>query len=149
MEIGYAQVGGVGQEFNSLLNSLREKTKILFEDKFYGEDLFELVVGIVCVAPEFDQFFKVGKSKYQKERKEYIEEGVKYVLDRSFEYSIKLDYQLYRTLKGEELKENLFREIFNSFEIFNSPAIKKKIKDFDREAFFKDLDILKLQTLKN
>ena len=143
MEIGYAQIGGAGQEFNSSLNSLREKSNVLFKDKFYGRDLLEIHVGIICVAPEYDNFFKVGRYKYQKERKEYIKDSVEYVIEKTFEYNIKLDYYIYKSLEGEKFKETLISEILNSFQILKTPAIIKKIEDFDRDLFLTDLETLR------
>lgn len=143
MEIGYAQIGGAGQEFNSLLNHLREKSNILFKDKFYGHGLLEIHVGIICVAPEYDNFFKVGRSKYQKERKEYIKYNVKYVIEKTFEYNIKLDYSIYKSLEGDKFKETLISEILNSFQILKTPTIMKKIEDFDRDLFLTDLETLR------
>ncbi|MCU0470913.1 MAG: hypothetical protein MUF58_20195 [Arcicella sp.] len=143
MEIGYAQIGGVSEEFNSVLNSLRDNTNLLFKGKFYGEDLHEIHVGVICVAPEYDHFFKVRKTKYKKEHTEYIKDGVKYSLSKNFEYDLKLNYSLYKTLKDKDLKERLVLEIFDSFQILKSKEITKKNIDFDRELFFSDLEKLK------
>ncbi|WP_044171301.1 hypothetical protein [Flectobacillus major] len=143
MKIGYAQLGGVGEEFSSLLNSLADKTNLIFKDKFYGEDLYEIHIGVICVAPEFELFFKRRRPRYQKEQKEYVKDGVKYVLLKNFEYDLKLDYSLYKSLNGNELKEKMFSEILDSFQILKSTEIIKKIKHFDRDSFFKDLEQLR------
>lgn len=141
MKIGFAQYGSLNQEFNEYLSSLEEQINNLVKNESYGDDLKEIYIGIICVSPEFDSFFKVSKPKYQKDNKTYIKEGIKYELNKTFQYDVKLEFNLFKSLKGNDLKKEFVLVLFKSFDVFKSDNIKKKIKDFDSTTFLQDLEL--------
>ncbi|MGQ9780608.1 MAG: Imm44 family immunity protein [Bacillota bacterium] len=93
-----------------------------FKDKDYGEGIKEYVIGIICVAPVFDSFFKI--------RKNYTESK------RLLEYDIKLDHAKFKKANNKEIYEMLRQEVLNSLGIVE----ELKIKDFDLARFRADLE---------
>ena len=107
------------------------------DDRDYGDDLKTIYIGIICVAPEFDFFFKVRKPKYKKGTIVTIEDGCPYKQTDSLVYDVKLDYGKFVEASEEEVKRMLSVDLLNSFVVFNYI----KIKLFDRERFEADIAI--------
>lgn len=103
--------------------------------KDYGEDLRSIYIGIICVSPEFDFFFKTRKPKYKKGKEIIIQDDRPYELISALVYDIKLDYEKYVIANENEVKKMLSMELLNSFTVFNSV----KIKSFDRGRFENDV----------
>ena len=85
-----------------LSNDLTNKSKIIqdyserlsefFKSKYYGDGLKDISVGIICVSPEFESFFKPRKPKFTKSKTVVIY-GLRTVYDHVFECDVKLDYE--------------------------------------------------------
>ena len=105
------------------------------ETKNYGEDLHEIYIGIICVSPEFDFFFKIRKPKYKRGKEIIIEDDRAYEMLSALVYDIKLDHRKYVDASKNEVKRMLSAELLNSFTAFNSV----KIKSFDSERFVHDI----------
>jgi hypothetical protein len=101
----------------------------------YGSDLSTLYIGIICVGPEFEFFFKVRKPKYKKGKVVTIEDGRPYEATDALVYDIKLNYNNYLIASQKEVIKMLSVELRNSFVVFNSISIKV----FDREKFERDV----------
>jgi hypothetical protein len=108
--------------------------------KKYGNDLLELIIGIICVSQSLEAFFKPGKPKYIKEKK-----GVKstytdqeYDIEKCLTYDIKLDFETFKKFSEIEAKKHIALEILKSLEIVET--MRTKIKDFDLTTFKKDLE---------
>ena len=140
MKIGFAQYGSLNQGFDEYLSYLEEQINKLIKNKSYGNDLKEMYIGIICVSPEFDAFFKESKPKYQKDSKTYIKEGITYELNKTFQYDVKLEFSLFKSLKGDDLKKEFILVLLKSLDILKSENIKKKIKDFDSATFLQDFE---------
>jgi protein-tyrosine-phosphatase len=109
-----------------------------FLKKKYGNDLMEIVIGIICVSPIFEQFFKLKAPKYIKEKKHIKSEGFEYEVEKCLEYSIKLDFETFKNSSEVEAKKHLAQEILKSLDTIET--MKSKIKDFDLINFKKDLE---------
>jgi len=109
-------------------------------EKNYGNDLIELVIGIICVNPSVEDFFKPGKPKFIKKKKGVISEFTKneYDIEKCLTYDIKLDFETFRKFSEIEAKKHLSLEILKSLEIIET--MRTKIKDFDLATFKKDLE---------
>ncbi|MES2733440.1 MAG: hypothetical protein V4714_16970 [Bacteroidota bacterium] len=134
---------GFAQEFSYDIKSegfqsLSEELTLFLADKDYGKDLKELYIGIICVHPDFDQFYKPRRPRYTSEKKRYEKHGVVYELDKTLGYDIILDHTLILKSTQEEHRKITAQEILNSLIVFDK--YKAKIKDFDREAFKADLE---------
>lgn len=109
-----------------------------FLEKNYGNDLMDITIGVVCVSPVFEHFFKIRRPKYTKEKKHIKSEGFEYDIEKCLEYDIKLDFDTFKNYSEIEAKQYLANEIINSFSVFD--LMKSKIKKFDSESFKKDLE---------
>ncbi|CAD0007110.1 hypothetical protein FLACHUCJ7_03180 [Flavobacterium chungangense] len=109
-----------------------------FNNKKYGDDLMEIVIGIICVSPVFEQFFKPRKPKYTKDKKHVKSEGFEYDIEKCLEFDLKLDFEIIKKASDDEAKKYLSKEILKSLDIINT--MKSKIKDFDLINFKQDLE---------
>ncbi|MCM0666907.1 hypothetical protein [Flavobacterium tyrosinilyticum] len=139
MKLGLAQYTSaeIKKETRFLIDFSDEMEKS-FTQKVYGKDLMEIVIGIVCVSPIFENFFKPKPPKYTKEKKHIRSEGFEYEVEKCLEYSIKLDFETFKNFSEIEAKKHLSLEILKSLEIIET--MKSKIKDFDLINFKKDLE---------
>jgi hypothetical protein len=131
------------------IHSLSEELKIYFKNRRYGNDVKSYTIGIVCVSPSFDSFYKKEiKPKYTKGIKVIKPDGMPFTLEDNFEYRIKLDYDSFKNADEESSKKILAKEILMSLAVFEK--MKSKIKDFDMIRFKADLeDYFKSQALIN
>ncbi len=123
---------------SSIIQSLSDDLQSYFVSKQYGQDIKCCTIGIVCISPKFDQFFKERRPKYTKGKKEIIQHGLSFTLEDSFEYNIKIDFESFKNAGKEEAKKILARNILASLVIFEK--VKSKIKDFDINSFKADLE---------
>lgn len=138
MEFGLAIIGNIEQAKSNLIVKLSDVMDIFFKTKDYGKDVKSYTIGIVCVAPEFEQFFKGKKPKYTKGKKVINPDGISFTLEDSFEYSIKIDFETFKNGTEEECQRLLAKEILQSLKVLDE--MKGKIKDFNAEKFKADLE---------
>ena len=106
-----------GKILTEMANSMKE----FFIDKSYGNGLNELYVGIVCVAPQFEFFFK-HKQKYTKSKK-------------LIEYDVKLEHASFAQADDINIKKMVANGVINSLGILT----ELKVIDFNLEAFKADI----------
>lgn len=138
MDFGLAITSNLEQEKTNLITKLSDELELAFKDKNYGNDVKAYTIGVVCVAPQFEQFFKPKKPKYTKGKKEINPDGIPFLLEDDLEYDIKLDFETFKNGTEAECRKLLAKEILNSLSVVES--IKSKIKDFDLEKFKEDLE---------
>ena len=138
MRIGLVQYTSseIKKETRFLIDFSNDMEKSFIE-KEYGNDLIEIVIGIICVSQFFEHFFKPKSPKYTKEKKHVKSEGFEYEVEKCLEYSIKLDFETFKNFSEIEAKKYLALEILKSLEIIET--MKTKIKDFDFANFKEDL----------
>lgn len=121
------------------ITSFSDTLEAYFHNKVYGEDINEIVIGVICVSEGFEQFFKPKKPKYTKEKKSIKSEGFEYEIEKCLEYSINIDFNEFKNANDElQRKKILSRDILLSID--NLDLIKKKIKHFNWEQFKRDLE---------
>ncbi|NQX41290.1 hypothetical protein SAMN05421820_107169 [Pedobacter steynii] len=123
---------------SKIIQSLSEDLKRHFHNRQYGADIKAYTIGIVCVSPQFEQFFKPKKPRYTKGVKVVNFDGIPITLEDSFEYLIRIDFDEFKNADEEMSKKILGREILASLTIFEK--MKSKIKDFDISSFKADLE---------
>jgi hypothetical protein len=114
-----------------IIQSLSDELKISFASKQYGQDIKSYTIGIVCVSPQFEQFFKEKRPKYTKGKKVINPDGIPFTLEDSFEYDIKIDFESFKNANEEEVKRILAEEILASLVAFEK--MKSKIKNSFKE----------------
>ncbi|MCW3162845.1 Imm44 family immunity protein [Chryseobacterium oryctis] len=122
----------------NIITELSDDMERYLKNKNYGNDIKEVVIGIICVSQGFEQFYKPKKARYTKDKKIIKSEGFEYEIEKCLEYSIKLDFEEFQSSSEEERKKIISREILLSLDTLES--IKKKIKDFNWEQFKQDLE---------
>jgi hypothetical protein len=113
-----------------LSNDLTNKSKIIqdyserlsefFKSKYYGDGLKDISVGIICVSPEFESFFKPRKPKFTKSKTVVIY-GLRTVYDHVFECDVKLDYESFKKANNKEMLKIIATELVSILDV-----LKKK-----------------------
>ncbi len=119
-----------------LIYDLSANLEKFFSDRDYGNDLKEVMIGLIAVAPQFEWFSTVRKSKYTFNRRHTINE-VEIVEDRIFSFYFKIDYEDFKNQSNDQSNKMLSRELLKS--LINLDSLPKKVKDFDKERFRKDM----------
>ena len=119
-----------------LIHALSDRLSKYFSDKDYGNDVIKILIGIICVAPEFEWFSTIRKPRYKFYRK-YIRDSTEIVEDRVFSFDIKIDYEDFRNQTDNQNNKMLASEILGS--LSNLDSLPKKVKDFDKERFKEDM----------
>lgn len=138
MDFGLAVTSSIEVKNTHIITELSDEMKSHFNDKNYGNDIKSYTIGVICVSPQFDFFYKEKKPKYTKGKKVISPDGILFTLEDNFEYNIKLDFEEFQNSSEEERKKIIAREILSSIDIINTI---KKIKDFDTEKFKSDLEV--------
>jgi len=138
MKFGLAIISNLNQDKTNLITKLSNELEIAFKYRKYGNDVKAFTIGIVCVEPQFEQFFKPKKAKYTKGKKEINPDGFPFLLEDDLEYDVKIDFETFKNATEQECRRILAKEILNSLSVFES--MKKKIKDFDLKIFKDDLE---------
>lgn len=139
MNFGLAMTSSIEVKSKStIINSMSSELGLYFKDRNYGNDIKSYVIGILCVSPQFEDFYKEKKPKYIKGKKVINPDGIPVTLEDSFEYSIKLDFETFKNATEIESERIVAHNILESLSILNT--MKKRIKDFDWDQFRKDLE---------
>lgn len=105
----------------TILRALSQKVELFFKIREYGTGIQEYYVGIICVAPGFDFFFKERK-KYRKSK-------------QILEYSIKLNYAQFENSTDSEIEKMVASSLIDSLGVVE----ELKIKNFNLNKFREDL----------
>lgn len=138
MNFGLVVTSSIEVENKYIITELSDDLEKYFKEKNYGNDLKSIVIGIICVSPNFENFFKIRKPIYTKGKKEFCDEDFTYTVEDNLEYNLKLNFMEFQNSSDEERKKNVAKQILLSVDTLDS--IKKKIKDFDWNQFRKDLE---------
>ena len=123
-------LGKLSELANTIARDFNEKIK----DEDFGQGIKQLIVSFVCVAPEYESFFKSRKTKFVRGKKIIKKHGTEYEVDSLLTYDIKLDYQKVKIVSESELSILLKQEILNSISIIKN----MKIEDFKFDVFEKE-----------
>ena len=121
---------------NYEINELSNLLETYFLPKDYGTSIESYIIGITCVSHGFDAFFTARKPKYTTDRIE-SHWGLSAHIYKSFEFTIKLDYDFFRYSDKEGGLSYLAKEIMKTVQSLKYP---KKITDFNRKQFEMDLE---------
>ena len=126
-----------------LIIALSEALKEYFQDKNYGEDIKDYIIGCICILPPegFEKFNKPKKPIYidDKTTKNRFT-GEELRMHKLFinEFNFNADeYEEFISVSDEESKKILENKIIESLE--NLDKLPKKVKDFDKVRFKNDL----------
>lgn len=138
MEFGIVVEASVGLENRTrLIHGLSRKLSEYFSNKDYGNDVKEILIGIISVAPEFEWFSKIRKPKYSFYRKYTSRDGIEIIEDKLFSFDLKIDYEAFKNQSDDQNKKMLAAEVLRS--LSNLDSLPKKVKDFDKDQFKEDM----------
>ena len=121
-----------------IVTTISQELEDFFHSKSYGLDLESIFIGVVCISPQFETFFKSRKPKFTRDRKVVESEGFKYEIKKCLEYDINVDFDTFKNSDESECRRLLANEILKSLRVLDK--MKVKIKDFDAEKFKIDLE---------
>lgn len=121
---------------HSTLNDFALHIEKEFKELSFGEDVQEIYVGIQCVSPKFQSFFKLRKPKYVHKKMSYEKEGVQFEFCKMFEYEIQADFNELLNTPEKKVIEKISRLILESSNIIKDEI---KIKKFDFDLFQRKL----------
>jgi hypothetical protein len=101
-----------------VLARLSQHLKDGFRDHKFPKEMENIAIGIICVEPKFEPFFKPRPPKLTKD-KVYKEEGFEQPLGSVFEYEINLDYQKAKAMDEAQFTEYVKEALIGSFEILD------------------------------
>jgi hypothetical protein len=132
MNVAISQEGNLDILRSTWIQEVSNELQREFEKQNFGKTLKSLIIGIVCVKPEFDFFFKEKKPKYYSGKRVITHDGISIEVENALEYNLKLDYSQFSLLDEKEFKNALAKEILISIDII--PSIKK-LNDFNFKSF--------------
>jgi hypothetical protein len=120
---------------STVIQEYSDKLSNYFSLKNYGDGLKGCSIGIICVSPQYEEFFKPRKPKFTKS-KTVVRETLKTGYDHVFECDVKLDYDIIKRANNEDILKVVASELLIIIGLLRD----KKIKDFDLESFKRDLE---------
>ncbi|GHT79815.1 hypothetical protein AGMMS50262_23870 [Bacteroidia bacterium] len=118
------------------IREFSNRMEAYFKNKTYGESIETYAIGMNCVSPEFASFFKAEKPSYT-EDKNVIVYGIKAHLYKSFGFCLVLNYNDFKKSSTGDGLKIMASEIMKALSEIKYP---KKIKDFDQEIFYQDME---------
>lgn len=132
------------QHKSNIIVSISEELKMFFADKFYGEDVQDYIVGCLCTSPPegFEKFNKPQKPVYVDDKTTKNKfTGEPHRMFKLFINEFNFNNEEYDDFvdsSNEESKKILAKKILESLE--NLDKLPKKVRDFDKERFKKDME---------
>ncbi|QQT55310.1 hypothetical protein I6I98_08670 [Sphingobacterium multivorum] len=130
---------------SNLIHDLSEKLAIFFENRTYGEDIQDYIIGFTCVfTPEgFKNIFKKKKPTYVSDKTKINRfSGEKIRLFKLFIDNITIEedeYETFVTSNDLDCLELLKTKILES--LSNLDKLPKSVKDFDKDKFKMDMRV--------
>ena len=107
-----------------LISNLSDNLNAYFESKSYSRVLNEINIGIICIKPEFDQFFSVDAPVFTSEKK-------------LLEFKVKFDFSEMESSNDEKRKSLILKKIFSKTQEVISEFGEV---EFDMNKFIKDFN---------
>ncbi|MEO9872988.1 hypothetical protein [Ekhidna sp.] len=136
MKFSITQESNLDQSKVTQIHSIGIEIDNYIKNENFGSSIEKIIIGVVCVKPEFEQFFKVRKPKYVKEKTE-THSGTSVSISKVFTFDVKLDYNSYLALDGDDLRNSLLKKIIESLSNLNN--LPKQIVDFNKVDFIEKL----------
>ena len=137
MDFGITRETSLEGHKHKLIAELTDELKLFFSDKEYGEGIKYYTIGLICVKPEFEFFYKIRKQRYRKTEIIKLDEKT-ITLTNTFGYDIKMDYATYINASDKEGLQLFASKIMESLSYLEK--LPKHVKDFDKERFKSDLE---------
>ena len=142
MKVGLNLVVSQDVENASVILNLSDKLEFFFINKFYGEGLKMITIGIYClnVPIGFEKFSKLPNPKFIKGKKTFNPDGINITVEDCFEYCVKIDYKEFQNVNKDIAKKILASNIIESLSIFDK--YENRIRNFNFVEFKNDFKII-------
>lgn len=111
-----------------------DTVKQFFKERSYGQHINKLIIGVVCIAPRFEPFFKPRRPNYRTVEKTYMHRGIEITTPPMYlTYDLRLDFEKY--LNSLKPKPVFAQDALASLDTISTV---KKTKDFDLARFKTD-----------
>ncbi len=114
----------VSRNIIDAINEINNKFDQIVTNNDFGDGVKSIIIGIICVSPEFDFFFKTRRKRFvvgPKTIKDRLISGKSYVIERQLTFEIKLHHETYRNLTIPDAVNRIINEIVTVF-----PVVEKK-----------------------
>lgn len=121
------------------IHELNSKMETFFHNKLYLDKVEEYSVGLICVSPGFDEFFKPRRPKYYEDKilKAKGLPGPEEIhLKHHLFFELKLDYATFFPSNKEEGYNIIAQSFLKFLEELKYPSA---IKNFDKKRFNNDM----------
>ena len=105
-----------------MINSISSNINSYLETRDYGDGLATIHIGIICVNPVYDDFYKPKRHRFDKKNK-------------ALTIEFKFEFNIFSKLSIEERKKLILNELIKIPEV----VVEKKIKGFDIKDFILDI----------
>ena len=146
MEFRISQESNLEGQKASIVLQLSVALNTYFASRNYGNSIKSYLIGLICVKPEFETFFKIRKPKYLESETIKSLDGSNMEIENVYGYDVAVDYNAFVNVSDDESWKLLAREIEES--LSNLDKLPMKIKDFDKKRFKSDLKIFFKQKRK-
>lgn len=142
MKFALVKSGNLEGYKNKFITDLSFMVEKYLIDKIYGSSIEDFIIGVVCVKPEFEQFFKVKKPRYIKDEIE-THDGHSVHIKSTFSINFIMDYATVIEMSDTNFEKYLLQKIIDS--VIAIEKMPKKVTDFDLLRFKEDLKQFQLE----
>lgn len=106
---------------------------------YYGESIEQFLIDLIAVEPVYDAFFKPRRPRYTEHKETMGFGSIPIVIHKTLEIEIKLDFEQFLAAEDKELQKMVAIEVLKTL---HSLKLPKKVIDFDKSRFVKDVEAL-------
>lgn len=111
---------------SKIIQDYSDKLSTFFDQKHYGNGLKSISIGIVCISPEYESFYKLQNPKLTKSKTVLID-GLKTIYDHVFECNLKLDYESMKHSNSEVMLKIIATELTKIIDLLTEKKLKTLI----------------------
>ena len=111
------------KNYNTAVGLLEQRLEQHFGPKTYAGGIETVLIGLICVSPEFAAFFHPRKAKYTQETKVRHQGSVAYEVRNTLQYDLVMEYATAKSLDVHGLYEHLAQRIAASITTENFRAV--------------------------
>lgn len=123
------------KNYATAVDLLAQRSEQHFGPKTYAGGIETVLIGLICVAPEFAAFFRPRKTKYTKGSKVRYQGSVTYEVRNTLQYDLVVEYATAKSLDMHGLYDHLAQRIaasiapenFSAFPAFPVAMFKQEL----------------------
>jgi hypothetical protein len=105
----------------NFVDEISDDLNVFFGPKYFGNDIASIIICVISVSPEFDDFMKPKKPKYSKGQKVIENHGVKLDVSNSLRFDVKFtSNQLQSMNSRKDVEKELYGLILENLDVFRN-----------------------------